>query len=735
MSFRNRVTQIAAMPILLLLAGGAALAQSDLAALVRTPAVTGHERELAEKIRERARAAGHVLEQDNLGNLWVTLGGGAPHRLIVAPMDEPGYVVSHITADGFLRVQRLPQFAPHPLFDQLHAAQPVRIVTRKGERVSGVVAGLSTHLQGGRRNPPRVTHLDEIYVDIGARTAEEVRAAGVELLDPLALERELYALANGFVAGMAVGDRYGAAALLELLRRLERGRLRGTVTIAFAAQQWAGSRGLDRLLQHIRADEMIYIGRMRAPRGAAQHDPGTGVLLGVSRDGEELTGFAAELLQLAAQHNIPLRPAAAIPLPRVSYTQGPRFPARFAHLALPTSWPVTPAELAQIADLERLSDLLQAYTEARVVRGGGGHSGSEASSGAPVHFRSAPAMPEILRVLVEAYGVSGHEAPVQQVIRSLLPPWARPELDEAGNLLLRVGTGGGPRVVFVAHSDEIGFRVESIAEDGRLLVRPVGGMIMEYFAGRPVLVRVASGSRPGVLELPDGWDAVDFDWPRGPQARWRVDVGARTPAEVAALGIGAGDSLTVPKKYRPLAGTRANGRSFDDRVGCAALIAAAWAIGGELPDRDVTFAWVTEEEVGLRGAFALAERMAAEGRPADYVFAVDTFVSSDSPLETPRFGYGGLGEGFVIRAVDNSNIVRRELVDRVVALARENGIPVQLGVTGGGNDGAVFLRHGAQDIPISWPLRYSHSSGEVIDVRDAEALARVVEVLARRWVR
>jgi putative aminopeptidase FrvX len=717
----------------LLAVAGIASAQTELAVLVETPAVTGHEQALAEKIRERARAAGYTLEQDNLGNLWVTLGSGAPHRLIVAPLDEPGYVVSHITADGYLRVQRLPQFAPHPLFDQLHAAQPVQVGTRTGKWIPGVVAGLSTHLQGGRRDPPRVTHLDEMFVDIGARSAEEVRAAGVELLDPIALERELHTISKGFVAGMAVGDRYGVAALLELLRRIDRGRLRGTVTIAFAAQQLAGSRGLDRLLQHIRADEMIYVGRMRAPRGAAQVEPGAGVLLGVARDGEVPAGFAAELAQLAAQHNVPLRPTPALPLPRASYTQGPQLPERLAHLAIPISWPVTPAELTQLADLWSLRDLLQAYTEGRMDRAGSGDIEPGIRSDSPIRPRSSPAMPDILRRLIETYGVSGYEAPVQEAVKSLLPPWARPELDDAGNLLLRVGKGGGPRIVFVAHSDEIGFHVESIAEDGRLVVRPVGGMLMEYFAGRPVLVHTASGRKPGIIELPNGWDAPDFAWPRGAQVRWRVDVGARSPAEVEEVGIKAGDSLTVPKKYRPLYGTRAMGRSFDDRVGCAALIAAAWALGGELADRDVTFAWVTEEEVGLRGAFALAERMAAAGRPAEYVFAVDTFVSSDSPLETPRFGYGRLGEGFVIRAVDNSNIVRRELVDRVVALARENGIPVQFGVTGGGNDGAVFLRHGAHDIPISWPLRYSHSPGEMIDVRDAEALARIVEALARRW--
>jgi putative aminopeptidase FrvX len=72
-------------------------------------------------------------------------------------------------------------------------------------------------------------------------------------------------------------------------------------------------------------------------------------------------------------------------------------------------------------------------------------------------------------------------------------------------------------------------------------------------------------------------------------------------------------------------------------------------------------------------------------------------------------------------------------VDRVVATAKENGIPAQYGVTGGGNDGAVFVRYGSVDVALGWPLRYSHSPGEVIDTKDLDALSKIVEALARKW--
>jgi putative aminopeptidase len=125
--------------------------------------------------------------------------------------------------------------------------------------------------------------------------------------------------------------------------------------------------------------------------------------------------------------------------------------------------------------------------------------------------------------------------------------------------------------------------------------------------------------------------------------------------------------------------------------------------------------------------------MSAQGNAPDYVFAVDTFVSADSPLESKRFGDAILGQGFVVRAVDNSNVVPRDLAARVVSIAHAAGIPAQYGVTGGGNDGAAFLLYGSTDVALGWPLRYSHSPAEVVDVRDVEALGRVIAAVAQNW--
>src|SRR5277367_6037633 len=714
--------------------------------LVNTPAVSGYENQLADKIRATLKALHPAT--DNLGDVIVTIGSGAPHRLVVTPLDEPGFVVSEITSDGYLRVQRLPQGGLTPIFNEMYSAQPVRIETATGKWIDGVVAGLSVHLQPGRTNPPKAGDIENIYVDIGASSEAEVRKAGVDVLDPIVINRKLMNLAAAELAGTSVGDRFGAAALVGLLSSVDPAKIKGTLTVAFVVQQRTGARGLQRILTQTQADDMIYVGRLlpggpipemetlhRAPR----RQLGDGVLVGVEQTDGSLPAFATELKQLADANKIPFASdySASI-LPR-SYLPMPQFPAKWAHIGIATLFPDTPAETIDSTDLLNLTRLLDLYLEGSPT-GGSGASRTRDQSSSAIHVRLPNT--EILRELVEAYGVSYHEAPVRASVERLLPPWAKPETDDAGNLILHLGTAPAgsktPRILVVAHMDEIGFTVKSISKDGRLEVEWRGGGELSFFAGHPALVHTAKGDLDAVVELPNGWDTANFKWPTDagePDSKnpVRVDVGARTPEEVAKLGINLGDTITIPKAYRPLLGTRANGRSFDDRVGDTALISAVWTLGAPLQDRDVTFVWSTGEEEGLVGAAKVAQRLAAEGHVPDFVFAVDTFVSADSPIESKRFGDAEIGKGFVIRAVDNSNIVPTPLVERLIKLARANQIPVQYGVTGGGNDGSAFVRYGSVDIALGWPLRYSHSPAEVIDTRDVDSLAHIITAIAKSW--
>jgi putative aminopeptidase len=719
--------------------------EQDLYTFVAQPGVSGYENQVGDEIRADLKELKPAT--DNLGDITVTLGSGAPHRLIVAPMDEPGFVVSGITEDGYLRVQRLPQFVLPPIFNELYSAQPVKVKTASGKWIDGVVAGLSVHLQPGRTDAPKSADPENIYVDIGASSAAEVHKAGVDNLSPIVLSRRLANLNGGaMLAGASIGDRFGAVALVELLRRLDISKLKGTLTVAFVVQQWTGARGLQRILTTTQAEEMIYVGRLlpggavagtEGIRRAPRRETGSGVLLGLQQTDDTLSGLAANLKQLAAANGTPFETDYSGGITPRSYLPPPTMPAKWAHIGIATAWADTPAETINAKDLNELTGLLASYVDALRFGGSGGGVGSGEEGGAIGPGDRPLPNTEILRRLVISYGVSEHEGPVREQVKKLLPPWAKTETDDSGDLILQVGTAPAgaksPSILIVAHMDEIGYVVKSISKDGRLELDSDGGGVPSYFEGHAALVHTATGALDAVMELPNGWDEPNFKWPTDRSAVVRVDVGARTPEEVAALGIKAGDTITIPKAYRPLLGTRANGRSFDDRVGDTALISAAWALGGPLKDRNVTFVFSTGEELGLFGAADTAKRLAAQGHIPDCVFAVDTFVSADSPLESKRFGDAKIGKGFVIRAVDNSNIVRPDLVEKLIKLARANQIPVQFGVTGGGNDGFAFVRYGSADIALGWPLRYSHSPGEVIDTRDVDSLARIITVISRTW--
>jgi putative aminopeptidase FrvX len=112
------------------------------------------------------------------------------------------------------------------------------------------------------------------------------------------------------------------------------------------------------------------------------------------------------------------------------------------------------------------------------------------------------------------------------------------------------------------------------------------------------------------------------------------------------------------------------------------------------------------------------------------VYAVDTFVSADTPLESSQFAVAPLGRGAVLRGVDDGTVALRSERERVLRVARAQGIPLQVGTTQGSTDGSAISPWGAPNLGIGWPGRYSHGPAEVFDLRDAAALSRLIVALA-----
>lgn len=152
-------------------------------------AVTGLEQAMADSLLTLVPGS----TRDRAGNVTLTLGQGAPRRLLSCPLDEVGYVVGNIPPDGFLLLRRVGGGArtEYPLFDQALEGHRVTVFGSKGA-VPGVVGVRSVHLTRGRVTPggaDPVFTVDNAYVDIGAATAADVQRLGIAVLAPVSLAK------------------------------------------------------------------------------------------------------------------------------------------------------------------------------------------------------------------------------------------------------------------------------------------------------------------------------------------------------------------------------------------------------------------------------------------------------------------------------------------------------------------------------------------------------------------
>ena len=660
---------------------------------IALPATPGYEDQATSRIVSATRG----FTRDAQGNLVRRLGSGSPRRVLACGIDEVGYAVSEITDDGYLRVHVAGSARRHALWDQFHEGQRVYVVGHAGDVtrfVPGVFGVRSTHLWRRRPTDEAPATADSLWVDIGARSRAEVARLGVQLLDPVHREWPAWTFANE-VSGPAAGNRAACAAIVAASQGAA--PQSGETIFVVSVQSRFNFAGLSAVLARLGpVDSLIVLDDALARTGAILAGP-------------RATPWSA--------------------LPRVQVTT--------ALAATPrTRWTGTLVETISENDLRALF-----ATVARLA----GVAGTPAPIRLARHWAPPPTSvlhdtlsryADLLSRLTDVYSVSGHEAPMRDAVKEALPAWARDSVvtDSAGNFILGIGPDRDT-IAFVAHMDEIGFEVSRIAHDGTVSLRTRGGFYNALWEGQTALLhgdddhipsrdaRSCGAAREGPLRgvfVPR--DSATRKQPTQLTAWFGLD-----SAALVAAGAHVGSSVTSYKCSARLATTRFTARSIDDRAGSTALILALESIDRAKLDRRVIFAWSVREETGLEGAKALADQL---GTNVSRVYAIDTFVSSDSPLESSHFANAKLGDGPVSRALDNSSVTPADDVDRLTRLARAARIPIQVGTTNGGNDGSELARYGAIDVAIGWPSRYSHSPAELLDLRDIRSLARLIAALA-----
>jgi len=342
----------------------------------------------------------------------------------------------------------------------------------------------------------------------------------------------------------------------------------------------------------------------------------------------------------------------------------------------------------------------------------------------------------LLKELANAFGPSGCEAEVVRLLaRTLKGRVDDLQVDALGNLIaFKRGVGPEPRlkVMIDAHTDEVGLMITRIEKNGLLGFRAVGGVDERLLLAKGVLV--GEKRIPGVVVAPpvhltkpdQRKNVISID-------QLAIDVGASSEDEAKEL-VQLGEYAIFDTQFEVLAeeGLRVvKGKAFDDRAGCA--IAAA-LVEDEF-EVDLYLAFSAQEEVGLRGA-----RVAAYRIEPDVAFALEGTVCDDMPKDSDVSPTTVLGRGPAITVMDRSFIADQRLVQLLVDLAGELGMPYQIKQPGvGGTDaGAIHLsRRGVPSVALAVPCRYIHSPVTLLSRNDYEDVATLLKAalkaLPERW--
>jgi endoglucanase len=225
-----------------------------LKSLTEACGVPGHEAEVRELVRTHLTPLGEV-SRDNIGSLICTLPGGEEHPriMLVGHMDEVGFMVRHVTREGFLRFLPLGGWS-----DQVLLGQRVAVQTHRG-KVLGVIGAKPPHLLTPEERK-KVVEKKDMYIDIGATSRDEVEQAGVRPGDPVVPEAEFRVLSNPKTyLSKAFDDRIGTAWMIQTLEALRGQPHPNTVVGVATVMEEIGTRGATTAVEAVAPDVAVVL--------------------------------------------------------------------------------------------------------------------------------------------------------------------------------------------------------------------------------------------------------------------------------------------------------------------------------------------------------------------------------------------------------------------------------------------------------------------------------------------
>ena len=281
------------------------------------------------------------------------------------------------------------------------------------------------------------------------------------------------------------------------------------------------------------------------------------------------------------------------------------------------------------------------------------------------------------------------------------------------------------KVVIEAHSDEISWFVNYITDDGLIYVIRNGGSDHQIAPSKIVNIHTKKGIIEGVF----GWPAIHtrkFGIEEPPKLdNIFIDVGAKSKSEVEKMGIHVGCVITYPDNFKILNKDKFICRALDNRIG-GFVIAEVARLVFEKKNKLPFGLYVTnsvQEEVGLRGA-----EMITENIKPDIAIVTDVCHDTTTPMINKKEqGLTKIGEGPVI---SYAPAIQNNLREKIINTALKNKIPFQRlassRYTGTDTDAFAYSNGGVASALISLPLRYMHTTVEMVQKSDIENLIELI---------
>ncbi len=330
-------------------------------------------------------------------------------------------------------------------------------------------------------------------------------------------------------------------------------------------------------------------------------------------------------------------------------------------------------------------------------------------------------MKELLKKYCDILGPSGMEDEIRNaIIHDIKDSGCEYQTDKMGNLLVfkKGKKQRKNKVLLSAHTDEVGFMVTHIDENGYAWFNMIGGIDRRVVSGKRV--KFCESGIDGVIAS----KSIHIQTPeeRGtcePITEMQIDIGA-PDRETALKYINVGDCATFTPNFHEFGDGFLCSKALDDRFGCAILVEM---INSDL-EYDTYFAFNTCEEIGCDGA----KEIAFDLQP-DVVIAIETTTAGDVLGVPASKSACSVGNGAVISLMDGGTIYDNSLLKIATSVADEKGIKWQYkNVIAGGNEASVYQRaaNGAKVLAISAPTRYLHSASNVLSLNDIEAVKELV---------